>query len=301
VIRPFEERDAAAVATLLRRIQPHYVRTPEGLRHFVANEPERSHPLWLVAEEQGEIVGWAEAGVRWHLESDEVGDLWVAVAPEAEGRGIGGALYERAEAHVVGLGLREISSATEEGSRGERFSAERGYAVARRERISMVEPQTMDYPPLTADVLPLAEVRDRAEELYRLFWTIESTFPRQYQWTGYSLDEWLAETWSKPTLDDEMSVVALLDGRAVAASWLLVDWERRAAEVEVTGTLPEFRRRGLARACKVESLRRAAERGVARVYTDNDLENVGILALNESLGFRPVAIGLELTKRIGPR
>jgi GNAT superfamily N-acetyltransferase len=131
-------------------------------------------------------------------------------------------------------------------------------------------------------------------ELYDLFVTVEAGVPTDEPWTGSTFEEWEAETWRKPHLDDEASVVALVDGRAVAVSWLLVAGQ--FAEVELTGTLPEFRRRGLARATKLESMRLAAERGVKRIVTGTDFENRGMLALNDALGFRRTAVELELAK-----
>jgi GNAT superfamily N-acetyltransferase len=57
----------------------------------------------------------------------------------------------------------------------------------------------------------------------------------------------------------------------------------------MTGTLPEFRRRGLARLVKLATIRWAAEHGIAAIQTGNSHENPGILALNARLGYRPVA------------
>ena len=142
----------------------------------------------------------------------------------------------------------------------------------------------------------LADLNNRVHELHQLFVTVEAGIPSDDPWTGSSFEEWEAETWQKPALDAEVSVVALVDDRAVGASWLLVDG--RFAEVEVTGTLPVFRRRGLARACKLESMRLAAERGVERILTGTDFENPGMLALNEELGFQRTVVQLELSKTL---
>ena len=52
----------------------------------------------------------------------------------------------------------------------------------------------------------------------------------------------------------------------------------------MTGTLPEFRRRGLARLAKLATIRWAAENGVEWMLTANAEANTGMRALNESLG-----------------
>ena len=88
-------------------------------------------------------------------------------------------------------------------------------------------------------------------------------------------------------------MVVLVDEHVAALSWLLVGPEG-LAEVEFTATHPDLRRQGLARLAKLESMRRAAARGVRRIVTENGEANAPMLALNESLGFRRAALRLEL-------
>lgn len=58
------------------------------------------------------------------------------------------------------------------------------------------------------------------------------------------------------------------------------------AEFGITIVKRPYRRQGLARALKLVALRHARERGVQVVSTKNDPRNIGMLALNRSLGFR---------------
>lgn len=77
---------------------------------------------------------------------------------------------------------------------------------------------------------------------------------------------------------------------------MFVDLGGRRAGHGLTGTLPAYRHRGLARLVKLASLEWLADRGVTIVYTDNDSTNADILALNEHLGFRPLG-DIELWAR----
>jgi RimJ/RimL family protein N-acetyltransferase len=63
----------------------------------------------------------------------------------------------------------------------------------------------------------------------------------------------------------------------------------REAVTDDTATVPAARRRGLARAVKLENLRRLRELrpDVERVVTRNAAQNAAILGLNAALGFRP--------------
>ena len=296
MIRPFEERDAAAIAEILREQDPYHLYTPARVLHEQTAHPERAHFTWLVAEIDGAPVGCGWAELRWESGGGEVADVWAAVRSDYERRGLGRALADALEAHARAAGAGAAHTFALSGSRGEHFAATRGYEVTRREQAWELDPRKAKLPSVEAAVVPLTYLRDRAQDLFELFWTVESDIPGDFAWNGYSFEEWTRETWDDPTLDDETSVVALVDGRPASISWLVVDDERCLAEVEMTGTAPEFRGRGLARACKAESLRRAAERGIERVVTENDFENQAILHLNESLGFRRSGVSLELAK-----
>jgi GNAT superfamily N-acetyltransferase len=86
----------------------------------------------------------------------------------------------------------------------------------------------------------------------------------------------------------------------VAIALLEVDRENKRATNEMTATLPQFRRRGLARLAKLASLRWAAEFGVTSVLTSNDRDNPAMLALNDELGYRPLVVrGLFVRGPVG--
>jgi RimJ/RimL family protein N-acetyltransferase len=73
--------------------------------------------------------------------------------------------------------------------------------------------------------------------------------------------------------------------RPVALAFLLVNPEAGVAVNEMTGTLKEYRGRGLARLAKLAAIRWAAEEGFHEIGTGNDSENAPMLALNQSLGY----------------
>jgi ribosomal protein S18 acetylase RimI-like enzyme len=298
MIRAFAPADASAVAGIARAANPHWLWTRASVRHEYESQPPRARANWLVAVEGDDVVGWAAAGLTWQVASPGVAELWVAVRRDREGQGIGRELFDRSETHLRACGARKVTSFVFPKSRGERFATARGFATARREQLFDFDLGAVDFPPSSppagSEIVKLAQLRDRVHELYELFVTVEAGMPTDEPWTGSSFEEWEAEMWRSPHLDGETSVVALVDGRPVAVSWLVV--AGRFAEIEMTGTLPEFRRRGLARATKLESMRLAAEQGVERIVTGTDFENTAMLSLNDALGFRRTAVELELSK-----
>lgn len=63
-----------------------------------------------------------------------------------------------------------------------------------------------------------------------------------------------------------------------------------------TGVLPEYRGRGLARLAKAHLHALAYRRGARAMVTDNEARNVGILALNSSLGYRKIGGEIRLVR-----
>lgn len=108
LIRPAQTADAAAIAA----IYGHYVR--ETCVTFICNEPSAAHYAvqiaegkypFLVAEEAGEVVGFAYAAAfrphdayRWDVE------LTIYLKPGREGRGTGSLLMSALLKHLTNLG-----------------------------------------------------------------------------------------------------------------------------------------------------------------------------------------------------
>ena len=70
--------------------------------------------MW-VHEEEGRILGWAEARIRWSTTVPDVGDFWAYVVPAERGRGIGTTLYAELERHIRDIGARKLESCRKPG------------------------------------------------------------------------------------------------------------------------------------------------------------------------------------------
>jgi hypothetical protein len=123
--------------------------------------------------------------------------------------------------------------------------------------------------------------------------------PADHAESNLPLKEWLEERIGDPNLDRDASVVVLVDDHPAALSWVYVDERHARADHDLTGTARRFRRRGLARLAKLAVIERSAARGVTTLTTENDSENVGMLAINDELGFRPYAVVTEWVQQLG--
>jgi len=131
MIRDFETADAEAVSAALHEEElPHPV-TPPGVLHWRDAQPERARARMWVAEDEGRMVGWAEARLRWTTKAAGIGDLWAYVVPAARGREIGQGLYEETERHLRAVGALVLESWTYTRG-GERLLALRGFRAGTR-------------------------------------------------------------------------------------------------------------------------------------------------------------------------
>lgn len=298
MIRDFEPIDAVAVSAALHEEEPPHPVTSAGVLHWRDGQPERAKARLWVAEEAGRVVGWAEARIRWTTKVQDVGDFWAYVVPSERDRGLGAALYAEVEGYVRGLGARALESWTYTAA-GASMLERRGFRATGTEQVSILELARADVSELAAleerkaqegfRVVPLGDVRERVEELHRVYAAASQDVPEYFREDDIRLEEWNRETLAHPQLSMEGSAIVLSGDLPVALAFLEVDEPANIAANEMTGTLPEFRRRGLARLAKLATIRWAAEQGIAAIQTGNSHENPGILALNEQLDYRPVA------------
>lgn len=286
---------------LFRRLWSEQVVTPVGLIHWLESQPERAAMQAWVAEEGDELVAFANARFRWSLEEPGIAGLWVGVLPEHRRRGLATSLYELAEEHLVSRDARRLGSTVREDEEdGRRFAKRRGYQESRTEQYWALDVQPDAAPPSPPDgvkVVRLAEMLSRERELFELYDAAERDMPDDHVHT-MEFDDWRRDTLGNPELDSELSAVVLVGDRPASFAWLISDRGGRRAMNEMTGTAPEFRRRGLARLAKQSTIRWAAEAGIQRILTSNDSTNADMLALNEHLGYRPAVRRISVSKEV---
>jgi GNAT superfamily N-acetyltransferase len=292
VIRELRREDAKAVAALHLAVLPDQLETAERVWFWASRGLAREQWRQWVAEEDGKIVGSAWAAFEWSSPTPGRGRFWIAVPRERRGRGIGGALYEVVETYLRGRGAWRARTNVDGDPAGERFLVKRGYEQNNVVRVSVLDLRRAKLPePSVADgfrLEPLGRVRGRVEELFAVCFAGEADMPRDEPETALTLDDWKLDDFGMPDLSDEGSFVVLDDARAVALAFLCVDPARKLAYNQMTATLPEFRRRGLALAAKVAAARWSAENGFERILTENVESNAGMLAINRRLGYEPV-------------
>lgn len=117
-------------------------------------------------------------------------------------------------------------------------------------------------------------------------------------WTvGNVSDDDYARLMRLPGYHRDLDVVAIAPDGVIAAyvnGW--IDTVNRIGDFGPVGTLPAYRRQGLARAVLLEGLRRMRAHGMDRVCVSTGVSNTPAIRLYESVGFRIVNKYLDYVK-----
>jgi GNAT superfamily N-acetyltransferase len=294
MVREGTREDFGPATDLLNRVWPYRVGTERGLLHAADAEPPNAHRRYWAAEDGGKLVGWATAAIEYQS-VERPGFLQVSVAPVCRKAGLGTALLERGEAHLAGLDVATVLSFTTADAASQRLATAHGFRHTNTTRISGVDPRTVEprSAPAGVDLRPLAGLDPR--KVYELDAEAMMDVPGEVSMDAVSFEQWLEDYWRHPDTDLDASVAAVVDDRPVAFSHLRIAPGGRAV-TDMTGTLRDYRGRGLAMLAKRATLVNAAKRGVELVFTENDETNGPMLRINENLGYRPVGSTLRWSR-----
>jgi GNAT superfamily N-acetyltransferase len=283
VIREATLADYPAAFRVVSACFPDFVEVEAGFVHGQASLPPAARMSAWVAEERGAIVGWARGLIR-HEESSGSANVSVSVLPSRRRRGLGTALLERALAHV-GDAPRAFAFTVED---GREFAEAHGFRLSSTSRISALDPRTVDTSELDRVGVPLRSLEQVGpEEVFAVESEAALDVPEDEPPDSRDYEQWVRRDWTNPDFDWASGYAAWIDGRAVAISYPAIDLAGGQAANAFTGTLGDYRGRGLARLVKLAVIRRVAELGIPFLVTVNHETNAPMLAVNERLGFRP--------------
>lgn len=141
---------------------------------------------------------------------------------------------------------------------------------------------------------------EAAANLYENMIAILATVPMQDTFKPWSFATWQQRYWllRDTELWLEATHLALVDGHVVGMSEMRPSREGKPCKTGLTGVLPVWRRKGIAKALKLAVLRAVQAQGIAEVETANHVINRPMLNLNEALGFVKDPAWLMLRKKL---
>ncbi|MER7764385.1 GNAT family N-acetyltransferase [Streptomyces sp. NPDC097619] len=308
-LRPGDPRDAEGVVGVRRSCLPFMISTVPALAAELDGHPDRRHRV-LLTEEDGVVTGTAQVGIAHDADEPGQGYVNAYVLPGHRSRGAGELLLRAAEEHLEAVGARTAFAWALDEPAGHGFALRHGYAASRSAhflRRSLTGPELPDPGPVPAGVelLPSAAFADDPRPVYLLDAAVSVDEPGdigvRLENAGY--EDWLRQVWGNPTMDHELTTVAVVDGVPAAFSALVTDGEGRCSSA-MTGTRREFRGRGLAKLTKSVALAKARAAGCTEAFTGNDTGNGPMLAVNSWFGYEVCATEVRYAKSLaaaGPR
>ncbi len=293
-----------AMVRLSLELNPRQVLTERGLVHELELPPLGERRRDWVAVAGDEIVGHAEAAFEWAVPTPGKGRLWIDVARDHRGRGIGSELFETAVAYLRAEDAWRLESYVPGDPAGSEFLTKRGFAPSGRNRVSALDVSAASVPEVAVPgfrLETLGETRDRAHELHAICVEGEIDMPSDEPETEVDFESWRRDEFEYPDISDEGSFVVLDGERPVSLAFVAVDPARGIGYNSMTATLRTQRRRGLALLGKVAVVRWAQEAGLERLVTENDEGNVGMLAINDRLGYQPLYVEEYFVRLEGER
>ncbi|MER6913576.1 GNAT family N-acetyltransferase [Streptomyces sp. NPDC000594] len=307
IVRTFRPEDAALVSEIRRAAVPSELATPDSVLHTLRTADPAERHLRLVAEEDGAVVGVADAFLLPDAHEPGEAALSVRVDPARRGQGVGGGLLRAAEEHLRAVGAREISGWAQDEPRARAFARRHGYAsreTAHFQRLALADgpPPEPSVPPPGVTVRTVAQYTTNQDTTNQDATARGTTDPRAVRAVhradveattidpadieaGYAeYEEWLEHTWNDPLFDRELSTLVFRDGRIVALAFVESDRAGRGMSA-VTATVPEHRGHGHATTAKKAALLLARERGVREMFTAVETGNAAMLTINERLGY----------------
>ncbi len=292
--------------------------TASDLREFDrAFDPARYTLRRFVAEEAGEVVGYAfYSHMPWAFDPRA---YWASVRcdPARRGRGLGRRLYDRVMKDLTQVGAQSVRmQAREDDPIARAALARRGfveevrsieYALDTR-RVSLDE--FRGYAERSAAegfcILSLPELRERDPDwlakLHALHTAVVRDIPLPDEPNPERSPAALVDYLFKaPGALPEACFIALHGDRYAGECVLYRSQDDEAAlDHQVTGVDAAFRGRGLAVALKLRTIEFAQRNGFERIATWVESNNPSMLAINEKLGFVRGCGLIVLEKRLSP-
>lgn len=294
-IRVVTAGDAEAVSRLRRETYSYSVMSPAFVKHMITVRSPAERFLALVAEDDGEIVAWGSCGLSVWTSEPGRSDLSIYVHPDRRRQGIASALVVRLQDHLGEVGATRVRSfATPAGME---FGVKLGYEPSRELHYSGVDPRALPEQPATPDGIRIATLDTLDPRQVFAADTIASLDePGDSPLDSVNYDNWLEEIWNSPGSDKSLSVAAMAGDEVACFTAIERDGDR--AWSGMTGTIPAYRGRGLAKLVKSVALRRCAGAGIVGAFTSNDDANAPMLAINNWLGYRRIETQTSLLRNL---
>jgi GNAT superfamily N-acetyltransferase len=261
-----------------------------GVAEFIDWKRQAEAMVWLLAEEDGAVVGAGYALTGWHTPRHRAIGA-VLVAPEHRGRGTGDEIRAAIEHWAAEHGATELEGPVAEDDEGSvAWASARGYEEIGRNSRMVLDLTATEAPevspPQGVEIVTWAERPELAEGLWEVAREAGPDIPGEEETDAGPFEEWLERDMGGVGDRPQAVFVALEDGEVLGYAKLSFSQERTdRAFHDLTGVKRAHRGRGIAAALKATQIAWAKEHGYTSLQTANEVRNAPIRHLNAKHGY----------------
>ena len=312
-IRPFNEGDYPGIAAVDKIVSPSYAMSADQLHRQDANQdPVELWNRFVAVDATNRIVGTANYSGRLQYRGKvNTFSIFVNVLPSHQGQGIGAGLFDLVLTELQPHRPYDLfTNILADDSRTVRFLHEREFVDFSWEHASKIDLTTFEPAQFTAElqrvveqdieiktVLDLARDPDRNQKLYDLCWVVEQGDSLETDSEKPSLEQW--SQWLEPASGYifDTCMVACVGDKYIGTTALEI-YKNTELTTGLTGVLADYRRRGIATALKIHSLRSAKALGYTAAYTWSNSTNHRMININSRLGFIEQSAWVMMKKEV---
>lgn len=266
----------------------------------------------LVVELDCQLRGFCRIRIPLENGLRDEAEVHVYIDPSARRLGLGRRIFQSALETLVRDGKKTVvSSYREDLPASSAFAQNLGFLEydrywnsqlnLHRTKLSCLEDLPIAIKRLSLlgiEILPASELLKHPEtlnKLHELEWLLDSDVPFLEKRARLTFEQF-KKKFDAPDVVKNAWFVAIRGGDFVGMSFHIAMPDGEGLYVDLTGVLPEFRGQGIAKALKKVGIKHACARGLKYLYTSNHASNVGILSINDALGYirEPAFVSVRL-------
>ncbi|MDQ3067874.1 MAG: GNAT family N-acetyltransferase [Actinomycetota bacterium] len=246
--------------------------------------------VWLLAEEEGTVVGAGYALTGWHTPPHRAIGC-ALVVPGSRGNGAGDEIRQALERWAADHGATELEGPVAEEDDGSMaWASARGYEESGRNSRMVLDLTAIEAPEVSAppgvEIVTWAEEPELAEGLWEVAREAGPDIPGEEETDVGPLEEWLDRDMRGGGDRPEAVFAALEDGEVLGYAKLSFSEETtERAFHDLTGVKRAHRGRGIAAALKATQIAWAKANGFRSLQTANEVRNAPIRHLNAKHGY----------------
>jgi DNA-binding transcriptional MerR regulator len=265
---------------------------------FQYNPPGRMQLRMVSVDEKNAVIGYG-GYVHEADAPDHHFTVWVIVASDYHGQGIGSALWDTLVKDLRERGATRLKSDVfDNDPQSLAFAEHRGFTIDQHFFNYELDLTTFDETPYLPTITALeaqgirfcalADFPDNPEtrrKLYDLNTSYVLDNPEQRApWTFQGFEEFVIRA---PWFRREGQLLAVEGDQWIGMAPVSLVPETHSAHNLYTGVLPAYRGRKIATSLKVLAARYARRNAALKLLTDSNLRNAPILAINKKMGYKP--------------